>query len=66
MILRAKKTNKGTLTTLDSILTSAIAGAATSILSNPIWVVNVSEQILCVALSVEHIRLPFADSPLSD
>ncbi|KAK4699879.1 purine-nucleoside phosphorylase, partial [Phenoliferia sp. Uapishka_3] len=40
MLLRRKKT-KAALSTLESMAASAIAGAATSILSNPIWVVNV-------------------------
>ncbi|KAK4052072.1 hypothetical protein OIV83_002366 [Microbotryomycetes sp. JL201] len=45
IVLRAKKGGKGTLSTLESMLTSAIAGAATSILSNPIWVVNTRQTV---------------------
>lgn len=45
IVLRAKKGGKGTLSTLESMLTSAIAGAATSVLSNPIWVVNTRQTV---------------------
>ncbi|ORY61192.1 mitochondrial carrier [Leucosporidium creatinivorum] len=45
VLLRNKKSSRGTLTTLESILTSAVAGAATSIFSNPIWVVNTRQTV---------------------
>lgn len=61
LVLRAKKTNRGTLTTLDSILVSAIAGAATSILSNPIWVVNTRQTVRTTVLA--DSALPTANSP---
>jgi adenine nucleotide transporter 17 len=35
-----KSKNKLTLSTLESMAVSAVAGAATTLLSNPIWVVN--------------------------
>lgn len=41
MVLKSRKGTRATLSTLESILVSAFAGAATSVLSNPIWVVNV-------------------------
>jgi adenine nucleotide transporter 17 len=71
ILLRAKKTSKGTLSMMDSILMSAVAGAffrslapekrltlmsrplagaATSILSNPIWVVNVRDNCILSSL----------------
>jgi adenine nucleotide transporter 17 len=41
LVLRSRNKSKGALSMAESILVSAFAGAATSILSNPIWVVNV-------------------------
>ncbi|KAI5479691.1 peroxisomal membrane protein Pmp47 [Pseudohyphozyma bogoriensis] len=53
VLLKAKK-SKATLSTLESILASSIAGAATSILSNPIWVINTRQTVrTTVAPSLE-------------
>ncbi|GAA5863901.1 hypothetical protein JCM8547_005274 [Rhodosporidiobolus lusitaniae] len=43
--LKSRKGSRATLSTLESILVSAFAGAATSILSNPIWVVNTRQTV---------------------
>ncbi|GAA6015714.1 hypothetical protein JCM8202_001091 [Rhodotorula sphaerocarpa] len=45
LVLRTRKGSKGALSTAESILVSAFAGAATSILSNPIWVVNTRQTV---------------------
>ncbi|POY76174.1 hypothetical protein BMF94_0897 [Rhodotorula taiwanensis] len=45
LVLRSRKGTKGALSTAESILVSAFAGAATSILSNPIWVVNTRQTV---------------------
>ncbi|KAM0748581.1 mitochondrial carrier [Meredithblackwellia eburnea MCA 4105] len=45
VILRAKKGSKASLSTFESMLASAIAGAATSVISNPIWVVNTRQTV---------------------
>ena len=42
VVLKSRKGGRATLSTLESILVSAFAGAATSVISNPIWVINVS------------------------
>ena len=39
-------TSKRAISTLESILAGAIAGAATTISTNPIWVVNVMDFII--------------------
>lgn len=44
-ILRRKAAASGTLSTLESILASFAAGCATSIISNPIWVVNTRQTV---------------------
>jgi len=41
VVLKSRKGGRATLSTLESIAVSAFAGAATSIFSNPIWVINV-------------------------
>ncbi|BGP18924.1 hypothetical protein JCM10213v2_007004 [Rhodosporidiobolus nylandii] len=45
VVLKSRKTSRATLSTLESILVSAFAGAATSIMSNPIWVVNTRQTV---------------------
>ncbi|GAA5886785.1 hypothetical protein JCM5296_006401 [Sporobolomyces johnsonii] len=45
MVLKSRKSGKATLSTFESILVSAFAGAATSIMSNPIWVVNTRQTV---------------------
>ncbi|KAH8926207.1 mitochondrial carrier [Atractiella rhizophila] len=44
-LLRLKNTKSPSLTTLESMLAGAIAGSATSIISNPIWVVNTRQTV---------------------
>ncbi|SCZ92318.1 BZ3500_MvSof-1268-A1-R1_Chr5-2g07781 [Microbotryum saponariae] len=44
-VMRARKDPRKALSTIESILTSAIAGAATSVFSNPIWVVNTRQTV---------------------
>jgi len=45
ILLKAKNNSKATLSTLESMLAGAIAGSATSIISNPIWVVNTRQTV---------------------
>ncbi|KWU41471.1 mitochondrial carrier [Rhodotorula sp. JG-1b] len=45
LVLRSRNKSKGALSMAESILVSAFAGAATSILSNPIWVVNTRQTV---------------------
>ncbi|GAA5898774.1 hypothetical protein JCM6882_003995 [Rhodosporidiobolus microsporus] len=45
IVLKSRKSSRATLSTLESIAVSAFAGAATSILSNPIWVVNTRQTV---------------------
>ncbi|CDR36618.1 RHTO0S02e04610g1_1 [Rhodotorula toruloides] len=45
VVLKSRKGTRATLSTLESILVSAFAGAATSVLSNPIWVVNTRQTV---------------------
>ncbi|GJN88130.1 hypothetical protein Rhopal_001086-T1 [Rhodotorula paludigena] len=45
IVLKSRKSTRLALSTLESILVSAAAGAATSILSNPIWVVNTRQTV---------------------
>ncbi|KAL8281463.1 hypothetical protein RQP46_006147 [Phenoliferia psychrophenolica] len=44
-LLKRKQNSQVALSTLESIAASAFAGAATSILSNPIWVVNTRQTV---------------------
>ncbi|KDE02896.1 hypothetical protein MVLG_06581 [Microbotryum lychnidis-dioicae p1A1 Lamole] len=44
-VMRARKDRRKALSTIECILTSAIAGAATSVFSNPIWVVNTRQTV---------------------
>lgn len=44
-LLLLKNSKKASLTTLESVAASAFAGAATAILSNPIWVVNTRQTV---------------------
>ncbi|GAA6009782.1 hypothetical protein JCM11491_000810 [Sporobolomyces phaffii] len=45
VVLKTRKGGRATLSTLESILVSAFAGAATSIISNPIWVINTRQTV---------------------
>ncbi|GAA5979507.1 hypothetical protein JCM11641_005417 [Rhodosporidiobolus odoratus] len=45
LVLKSRQGSRATLSTLESILVSAFAGAATSIASNPIWVVNTRQTV---------------------
>ncbi|GAA6048172.1 hypothetical protein JCM3770_003695 [Rhodotorula araucariae] len=45
VVLRSREGSRATLSMLESILVSAAAGCATSILSNPIWVVNTRQTV---------------------
>lgn len=52
VILSSRSGGKG-LSTLESIITGWIAGSATSIISNPIWVVQTSQAVQSMAESTE-------------
>ncbi|GAA5923291.1 hypothetical protein JCM21900_001501 [Sporobolomyces salmonicolor] len=45
IVLKSRQSGKATISTFESILVSAFAGAATSIMSNPIWVVNTRQTV---------------------
>ncbi|GAA5879393.1 hypothetical protein JCM16303_003187 [Sporobolomyces ruberrimus] len=45
VVLKSRQGGRATLSTLESILVSAFAGAATSIISNPIWVINTRQTV---------------------
>lgn len=45
VVLKSRKGGRATLSTLESIAVSAFAGAATSIFSNPIWVINTRQTV---------------------
>ncbi|BGP37503.1 hypothetical protein JCM10450v2_001408 [Rhodotorula kratochvilovae] len=45
LVLRSRKGSRATLSMLESILVSAAAGCATSVMSNPIWVVNTRQTV---------------------
>ncbi|GAA5915601.1 hypothetical protein JCM8208_001216 [Rhodotorula glutinis] len=45
LVLKSRKSSRATLSTLESIFVSAAAGCATSVLSNPIWVVNTRQTV---------------------
>jgi adenine nucleotide transporter 17 len=45
LVLKSRKSSRATLSMLESIFVSAAAGCATSVLSNPIWVVNTRQTV---------------------
>jgi len=60
VVLKSRKGGRATLSTLESIAVSAFAGAATSIFSNPIWVINVCP--LCMRESWIRLTFRYCDS----
>ncbi|RDB22603.1 Peroxisomal nicotinamide adenine dinucleotide carrier [Hypsizygus marmoreus] len=57
IFLKSRPGGKG-LTTFESILTGMIAGSATTILSNPIWVVQTSQAVRTLNQSSDQAQTP--------